>query len=84
MVVGFVLITADSHSRNKVNDELRKIPEIKELHPLLGEYDFFAKVEVIGKNEFQSIGEIVVREIRTIDGVIETRTLTGGKISRRL
>lgn len=46
--------------------------QIVELYPLFGEYDLIAKVEA---ETFDAIGEIVVREIRSIDGVKATRTL---------
>jgi DNA-binding Lrp family transcriptional regulator len=44
-----------------------------EIHPLLGEYYFIAKVESVG---YESIGEIVVNKIRTIEGITDTKTLT--------
>ena len=50
--------------------------EIVELHPLFGEYDLIAKVEA---KDFNSLGQIVVDKIRSIPGVVETKTLTGIK-----
>jgi DNA-binding Lrp family transcriptional regulator len=47
-----------------------------ELHPLFGEYDLIAKLEA--KN-FNLLGQIVVDKIRTIPGVVDTKTLTGIK-----
>jgi len=45
------------------------------LHALFGEYDI-AKIEA---EDFESIGNIVVNKIRTIEGIIDTKTLTGTK-----
>jgi len=54
-----------------------KIPEIIELLPLFGEYDLIAKIEA---EYFEKLGEVVVSKIRSIEGVIDTKTLTGPKI----
>jgi len=52
------------------------VKEIVELHPLFGEYDLIAKIET---EDFNKLGQIVVDRIRTIKGVIDTKTLTGIK-----
>ena len=57
-------------------NELLKLKQIVELHPLFGEYDLIAKVEA---EDFNELGQIVVDRIRTIHGVIDTKTLTGIK-----
>jgi DNA-binding Lrp family transcriptional regulator len=59
-----------------VYNKLSKVPQIIELHPLFGEYDLIAKIEA---DDFESLGDIVVNKIRTIEGVIDTKTLTGTK-----
>lgn len=74
MAIGFVLITAASGKGVLINDKLHKIPEIVEHHPLLGEYDFIAKIETDG---FENLGKIVMDKIRTIPGVMDTKTLMG-------
>jgi len=48
------------------------------LHPLFGEYDLIAKIEA---EDFEKLAEIVVNKIRKIEGVVETKTLTGTKFS---
>ena len=57
-------------------NELSKIKEIVELHPLFGEYDLIAKIEA---KDLDELGKIVVEKIRAIDGVADTKTLTGTK-----
>ena len=47
-----------------------------ELHPLFGEFDLIAKIEA---EDFNRLGQVVVDQIRTIPGVIDTKTLTGIK-----
>jgi DNA-binding Lrp family transcriptional regulator len=57
-------------------NKLSKLHEVIEVHPLFGEYDLIAKVEA---KDYDSIGEIVIHKIRTIDGILFTSTLTGLK-----
>ena len=72
MAIGFVLISTAPAKEHEVYNELLKVKEIVELHPLFGEYDLIAKVEA---DDYNKIGEIVVNGIRTIDGVRATKTL---------
>jgi len=68
-----VLITAEPGKEADVMQELKRIPEVKEAMLLFGEYDLFAKVEC---RDFGSLGNIVIANIRAIDGVELTKTLT--------
>lgn len=77
MPIGFVLITTAPGKEHNVYNALLNMSEIVELHPLLGEYDIIAKIETKDYNE---LGKIVISKIRTIDGVIDTKTLTGIKL----
>ena len=74
MALGFVLISAAPAHEHEVYKELSKVPEIIELLPLFGEYDLIAKIEA---EDYEKLGSIVVNKIRTIEGVIDTKTLTG-------
>jgi len=74
MPVGFVLINTTHALGHEVYNKLLKVPQIIELHPLFGEYDLIAKIEA---GDFDKIGDIVINEIRSIKGVIDTKTLTG-------
>ena len=76
MAIGFVLITIVPTHEQDVHTKLSKVPEIIELHPLFGEYDLLAKIE---GDDFENLGVIVINKIRSIDGVIDTKTLTGAK-----
>ncbi|MEM4170293.1 MAG: Lrp/AsnC ligand binding domain-containing protein [Thermoplasmata archaeon] len=76
MAIGFVLISTAPGKEHEVYDEHRKIKEIIEIKPLFGEYDLIAKVEA---KDFNELGKIVVDQIRSIPGVIDTKTLTGIK-----
>jgi len=74
MAVGFVLISAAPAHEHEVYTKLSKVQEIVELHPLFGEFDLIAKIEA---ENFEKLGELVVNKIRSIEGVIDTKTLTG-------
>jgi DNA-binding Lrp family transcriptional regulator len=41
---------------------------------LFGEFDLIAKIDA---EDFEELGEIVFKKIRSIKGVIDTKTLTG-------
>lgn len=76
MAVGFVLISTAPAKEHEVYNELLKVKEIVELHPLFGEYDLIAKIEA---EDFNLLGQVVVDRVRAIPGVIDTKTLTGIK-----
>ncbi len=76
MMIGFVLINAAPAREHDVYNKLSKVPEIIEFHLLFGEYDLIAKIEA---EDFEDLGVVVVNKIRSIDGVIGTKTLTGAK-----
>ena len=74
MAIGFVLINAAPAHEHEVYTKLSKVPEIVEVHLLFGEFDLIAKIEA---EDFEKLGELVVNKIRSIKGVIDTKTLTG-------
>jgi DNA-binding Lrp family transcriptional regulator len=76
MAIGFVLISTSPAQEHVVYNELLNVKHIVELHPLFGEYDLIAKVSA---EDFNALGQVVVEEIRGVDGVVETKTLTGIK-----
>jgi DNA-binding Lrp family transcriptional regulator len=74
VVIGFVLMHISPLHESEVFNKLSKLPEVIELHPIFGEYDLIAKIE---SKDFESIGKIVINKIRTIEGIVDTKTLTG-------
>lgn len=73
-MVGYVLIDTAPKKVREAFNELVSLPEITELHPLFGEYDFIAKID---SDDPDKIGKIVTNRIRRVDGVIDTKTLMG-------
>ena len=77
MPICFVLISATPGYEREVKNKLSKMPEIVESHVVSGEYDIIAKLKV---DDLESLTIIVTTKIRSIDGVNDTRTLTGLKL----
>ena len=76
MAVGFVLINVTPGMEREVFDQLVKEKNIQEIHPLFGEYDLLAKVNV---NDFDQLSDVILNKIRKTNGVTETKTLTGAR-----
>lgn len=76
MAIGFALLSISPLYEKSVFEELRNIPEITEVHPLFGEYDILVKMECA---DIDSLGGVVIRKIRSIKGVMDTKTLIGTK-----
>ena len=74
MAIGFVLINVAPAYEHDVHNKLSKMPQIVELHPLFGEYDLIVKIIA---TDFEELGTIIVHKIRSITGVLDTKTLTG-------
>ena len=55
----------------KVLEEFKKIPEIKKLFSLTGEYDVLAEIEVESSDELY---DSFAKKIDPIDGIIKTNT----------
>ncbi len=77
MVIGFVLMHVSPLHEYEVFNKLSKVPEVVELHPLFGEYDLIAKIEA---KDYEGIGEIIIHKIKTVEGITDTKTLTGIKL----
>jgi DNA-binding Lrp family transcriptional regulator len=76
MALGFVLVKISPRKERDVYEKLANLEEIEELYPLFGEYDLIAKIVV---RDFDELSDVVVKKIRSLDGVLETKTLTGAK-----
>ncbi|PNX53866.1 MAG: AsnC family transcriptional regulator [Thermoplasmata archaeon M9B2D] len=74
MAIGFVLINVAPAHEHNVYNTLSKMPQVVELHPLFGEYDLIVKINA---HDFEELGMIIVNKIRSIPGVLDTKTLTG-------
>ena len=71
--IALVLLTTEPGREQDVVKELSRMPEIEEAMVLFGEYDVYCKVVV---EDFSQLSDLVLRNVRTLSGVVETTTLT--------
>jgi len=71
--IALVLLTTEPGREQQVVSELNDMPEIAEAMVLFGEYDVYCKVIV---DDFSQLSDLILRNIRTLTGVVETTTLT--------
>lgn len=71
--IALVLLTTEPGREQEVVNELNTMPEIAEALVLFGEYDVYCKVVV---DDFSQLSDLVLRNVRTLSGVVETTTLT--------
>lgn len=71
MTLCYVLINVEVGSEEKVLEEVRKVPNVKECYRLYGVYDMIAKVEA---DSMDGLKEVVTWKIRRLNGVRSTIT----------
>lgn len=76
MAIGFALLSISPLNEKSVYESLKRVPEIREIHPLFGEYDILIKLEC---RDIDAIGEVIIKKIRSLKGVVDTKTLIGTK-----
>lgn len=68
----YVLVVTDPGKTRHVHEEIAKIPNITQLHEVMGPYDIVAEIEV---QSLQDIPQILGERIRVIDGIQSTTSL---------
>ena len=76
MAIGFALLSISPLQEKAVYEILKNVPEVIEIHPLFGEYDILVKIEC---RDIDAIGEVVIKKIRSLKGIVDTKTLIGTK-----
>jgi DNA-binding Lrp family transcriptional regulator len=77
MATGFVLITTQAGQEIAVRDAVRKISNVTGQWIVFGLHDLFVKVEAEDEAE---LTRCIVKDVRSIPGIAETRTLIGAEI----
>ncbi|MCI4461029.1 MAG: Lrp/AsnC ligand binding domain-containing protein [Nitrososphaeria archaeon] len=72
MPLAFVLLNVEPGKEEKVLEELRSIPEIKEAHRVYGVYDTLIKIEADSQEKLK---DIITWRIRRIPNVRSTLTM---------
>lgn len=71
--VAIVLMTTEPGREVEIIDKVRQIKEVKEALVLFGEFDIFLKLNC---SDYGYLSSVVVNQIRNIDGVETTTTMT--------
>ena len=71
--IALVLLSTEPGQEQQVVAKLVTMPQVAEAMVLFGEYDVYCKVVV---DDFSDFSELILRNIRTLPGVVETTTLT--------
>ena len=77
MATGFVLITTQAGQEIAVRDAVEKIANVTGQWIVFGLHDLFVKVEAEDEAE---LTRCIVKDVRSIPGIAETRTLIGAEI----
>ncbi|MEM0116973.1 MAG: Lrp/AsnC ligand binding domain-containing protein [Conexivisphaerales archaeon] len=72
MAKAFVLINADLGAEDELVNELKKIPNVKEVYVVYGVYDLIAKVE---SDDMEKVKETITWHIRRLEKVRSTLTM---------
>ena len=72
MTTAYVLINCDLGYEEQINEELKHLSDVKEVHGTFGAYDILAKVE---SANVENLRETMTKKIRKIDKVKSTLTL---------
>ena len=70
----YILISTIPKKEYDVYNNLLNLSEIIEIHPLLGWYDIIIKIKI---SDSKKLFDFVVNKVRRIEGIADTRTLTG-------
>ena len=71
--IALVLISTEPGRERDVVVMLNAMPEVSEAMVLFGEYDAYCKISV---DDFPELSKLILQQIRTLDGVVDTTTLT--------
>jgi DNA-binding Lrp family transcriptional regulator len=70
--VSYILINTKPKKEYHIYNKLSSESKIVELRPLYREYDMIAKVKI---EDTKKLGNFVTKNIKSLDGVIDTKTL---------
>lgn len=72
MVIGYILVNTRPNMEKRTYHSLKDLKETQEIFPLFGEYDIILKMEA---RNFEELGSFVTKKVRSLPGVIDTKTL---------
>jgi len=70
-LITYIYITCEPEQEETVGEKLAQIPDVQEVHFIAGNDCYLTKVRCKDSN---ALGEILKNKIKTIDGVLKTRS----------
>ena len=77
MAVGFILITTKPGYEISVREALQNVALVSGRWTVFGEYDIFVKIEADDESD---LTRCIIHDVRSIDGIVTTRTLLGAEV----
>ena len=77
MAIGYVLINVQPGMEQQVYEGVKTLPYVTDATVLFGDHDLIVKLEA---NDLATIAKAVVEHIRSVDGVLNTKTLAGADL----
>jgi DNA-binding Lrp family transcriptional regulator len=72
MVKAYILVVTDPGATRRVFEALREVPDVTELHEVMGPYDIIVEIQV---ENLVDMPPILSNQIRSIPGVQSTTSL---------
>jgi DNA-binding Lrp family transcriptional regulator len=77
MAIGYVLINVQPGTEQNVYEAVKSLPHVTDATVLFGDHDLIVKLEA---DALATIAKSVVEHIRSVEGVINTKTLAGADL----
>ena len=77
MAIGYVLINVQPGTEQSVYEAVKSLPHVTDATVLFGDHDLIVKLEA---DALATIAKSVVEHIRSVEGVINTKTLAGADL----
>ena len=77
MAIGYVLINVQPGTEQQVYNGEKSLPHVTDATVLFGDHDLIVKLEA---TDLATIAKAVVQHIRSVEGVVDTKTLAGADL----
>ena len=77
MAIGYVLINVQPVTEHSVYEAVKSLPHVTDATVLFGDHDLIVKLEA---DALATIAKSVVEHIRSVKGVVNTKTLAGADL----
>ena len=77
MAIGYVLINVQPGTEQQVYYDVKSLPHVTDATVLFGDHDLIVKLEA---TDLATIAKAVVQHIRSVEGVVDTKTLAGADL----